>query len=278
MPICASQENKNKRLKQGNCMRTNIYRFQPRLALLALAFCATGSPLVVHSQAIAQPPSASSQKRWANAANRWQHTAVDLAKQTDTVTPEVRAQRNAKWQGLQGLMLNSSNLVFSFSGDAPELPKDPPNEPSIWVIATFEKFHVYAVGPDEKQFYTEMNFRIKTLFREPEGMHLVPGDLVDVNLWGGMAKTHSGKIVRSLNVNPRTYDFQLGHKYLVNLFPDKDGDFVAAGRWDLTSGTVQAQGPDEIDRAARGESKLSGMTETELIKYLQTALSTDPQE
>jgi hypothetical protein len=181
------------------------------------------------------------------------------------------------WREMQTTLLNSSNLVFSFSGDAPELPKDAPGKPTVWAIATFEKFHVYPVDPSEKQLYTEMNFRIDTLFRQPESMHLAPGALVDVSRFGGMAKTHRGKIVRSRNVNPSKYDFQLGHKYLVCLYPNKTGDFVPSSRWDLTSGTVQPQDQQEMNRAARGESKLTGMTESELISYLRSALATTPK-
>jgi len=265
-------------------------------ALVLFAYGMQGVPSL-HSQEKGQPIcdcdcgqrcSSPSEDDWEKAANRWQHVAVDMVKQTDTVTPDVRAQRNAHWLDdptrnmIMHQVLSGVQFTFSFSGVDPELPSDAATPPqhSVWAIATFDSFHVYAFDPDEKLLYTEINLRIDTVIRADKNLHLAPGSVIDAFRFGGMAKTHKGEIVTSIGLSPRRYDLQAGHKYLLCLLPpdNNGGTFTTEKWWDITSGKVQPDTQDEVERAVRGESKLAGMTVSDLIKYLQTALPPVPKE
>jgi hypothetical protein len=219
-----------------------------------------------------------------NAADRWRLTAVDPQSQIDTVSKVVRAQRNAYWKEplesayrlyTGGGSTSAVGMVSggSYNTTAPEFRYV---AGAAWVIATFENFHVYAIDPDYHLPYTEINFRVDHVIRAPEDLHLSAGILIDLGLPGGRVKTPHGNI-NSLHINPHQYFFQPGHKYLLQLLPvDKQSFFVELKRWDITSGTVQPDDPREVDRSNRGASAINGMSISDLLNYLPSALPTEP--
>ena len=105
---------------------------------------------------------------FSNAANKWQLTAVNLESQVDTVNPILREQRDTFWkvpletyrdekkaaEVAGGAMFTSPG---AYSADGPEFSAV---KGATWVLATFEDFHVYAIGRDYELLYTETPARV----------------------------------------------------------------------------------------------------------------------
>jgi hypothetical protein len=216
-----------------------------------------------------------SEASFASAANRWQLTAIDPRSQVDTVSPGLRAQRNAYWKGPLEAARSAPNVSEgAFMGTDPEFPVEPD---AAWVIATFEGFHVFAIDPEYQLIYTEMNFRVEQVFKKSASLSLSGGSLIDADIIGGRIKSPTGEI-NSLRVGPHRYFFQVGHKYLLLLSYQPTGGFYwAAKRWDLSSGKVEPDGPLEIERAARGKSSIAGMSIADLVNYLPSVLPDEPR-
>lgn len=211
-----------------------------------------------------------------NAANKWQLEAVDSVSQIDPVSAAVRAKRNTYWAAPLQTIFNASaapgSYVItegSYLGDSPEFPDV---KGAAWVIATFKTFHVFALDSANRLIYTEINFRVDRVFRQPADVSLSAGNIIDEGLPGGRLRSSSGTTT-TLAVSPHEYFWQPGHKYLLQLSYDRETDyFIPLKRWDLTSGRVQADQPDEADRAARGESIINGMSVDSLIRSLPSVL------
>ena len=224
---------------------------------------------------------------WNSAHNRWQQTAVDIQSQVDTVDPTERAQRNVTWKWTLSL-LNTGTPLIMIDDTRPELDVA---DNSVWVIATFENYHIYAIDPAYHILYTEINLRVENVIRASPDLHLSVGDLIDVGIPGGKVKSPARNIV-SFNLEPHQYDYQPGHKYLLRLLPAgkssgnplvpdttiKQTYFHPYKRWDITSGTVQPDDQVEVSRAARGASVLKGMSISDLINYLQSVLPPEPKK
>ena len=217
-----------------------------------------------------------------NAANNWQLTAIDVQSQIDTVDPSVRAQRNTYWKRARetdlegtgnGSVLNSA--PGPYLTDAPEFPSV---KGASWVIASFVSFHVFAIDPYYRLIYTEMNFRVDQLLKEPSYLTLSNGSVVDVDFPGGCVKAPSGKTF-ALVVSARQYFFQPGHKYLMQVVYNEEGGFFWEGkRWDISSGIVKPDDPGEIYRAQHGNSLIDGMTVPDLRIHLPSLLPDESEK
>jgi hypothetical protein len=157
-----------------------------------------------------------------------------------------------------------------------------PEFPSVkgvaWIIASFVSFHVFAIDPDYRLIYTEMNFRVEQLLRKPPFLPLSNGSVIDADIPGGRIKSPSGRIF-ALMVSPRQYFFQPGHKYLMQVVYNEEGDFFwGEKRWDLSSGIVKPDDPGEVYRAQHGNSLIDGMTVPDLIEYLPSVLPDEPEK
>jgi hypothetical protein len=217
---------------------------------------------------------------FSDAPNEWQLEAADLRTQVDTVNPTLREERDAFWRKPLSDYREMAKGNFGVStgaylGNAPEFSSV---KGATWVIATFESFHVYAVDHDYELLYTEINFRVDNVLKLPEGLSLSDGALVDSGIPGGRVKTPKGETATS-RVEPKEYEFQTGHRYLVQLLYQPKGEFfVANQRWDLTSGKVEPYTGIALERLANKNSAIVGMTVPELIKYLPSVLPDDPDE
>lgn len=233
-----------------------------------------------------QPAHPPSEPDFTNAANKWQLAAAKLESQTDTVNPTLREQRDAFWKVPLGTYRDERKAAEAAGGsvgashgsylaDGPEFSAV---KGAAWVIATFENFHVYAVGQDYELLYTEMNFRVEQIFKEPEGLPLSTGALVDAAIPGGRIESPGGKIFTS-RIEPEQHGLQPGHKYLLQLLYEPQGAFFLANAcWDVSSGKVESDSPVEAYRIAHGRFSIVGMSVPDLINYLPKALPDEPDE
>jgi hypothetical protein len=231
------------------------------------------------SHATSQPVALRSEPDFSDAQNKWQLEAADLRSQVDTVNSTLREERDAFWRKplteYREMSKGSFSVVGDYLGDQPEFSSV---KGATWVIATFESFHVYAVDHDYELLYTEVNFRVESVLKLPEGLSLSDGALVDAGIPGGRVKTPKGEISTS-RVDPQKYALQPGHQYLLQLLYEPKGEFfVANQRWDLTSGKVEPYTGIALERLANKNSAIVGMTVPELIKYLPSVLPDEPDE
>jgi hypothetical protein len=161
--------------------------------------------------------------------------------------------------------------------DVPELGQpDEAGSSSVWGVATFEAFHVYAIDPKQTQLYTEINLRVSRVIRTPENLPILSGDLLDSMIPGGRAKTAQGKLV-ACHLTPATYSLLPDHTYILHMhYLARYKMWEFSQSWDVTTGKVQPIGEVESLRAVRGESKLNGMTVDQAVNYLQSALPDEP--
>ena len=233
-----------------------------------------------------QPAPRPSEPDFTNAANKWQLTAIKLESQVDTVNPTLREQRDAYWKAPLGTYRDekkaseaAGGAMFTSSGsyraDGPEFSTV---KGATWAIATFENFHVYAVSQDYELLYTEMNFRVEQIFKQPEGLSLSNGALIDAAFPGGRIESPNGKIFAE-RMEPREHGLQPGHKYLVQfLYIPQGAFFMANACWDLSSGKVESDSRVEAYRIAHGMTSIVGMSLSDLIDYLPKALPDEPDE
>jgi hypothetical protein len=210
---------------------------------------------------------------------------MDVAKEIDTVDPELRAQRNEHWRRsvLNVIAPSRANVplvVFPSLGVAGDNggPEFPRKKGAIWLIATFFSFHVFAADADYRLIYTEMNFRVENVIKQPSYSTITNGSVVDVDIPGGRIRTPSGTI-KELLLSPRRYFFQSDHKYLMLLVYDENAKFFRADerRWDVTSGIVQPDNIVEKRRSKEGTSLIDGMSVPDLLRFLPTVLSDEPE-
>jgi hypothetical protein len=219
---------------------------------------------------------------WRNAPNQWQRTPIDSTKQVDTVSPDVRALRNSYWmQPPQNRAIRMSSQVTLgavFDSRRPEVGPARGGSPSVWVVATFEGFHVYTIEPGQPFLYTEANMRVSTVIKEPKGANFSSGLLLDVNYLGGSLKTATGDIMSS-RLTPQQYAPRLGHTYILQLvYIDQYDTLMPYKRWDVTSGTVQPDDALEVYRASHGKSVLKGKFVSEAINYIRSVLPDEAKE
>lgn len=256
------------------------FRVSILVTLLFLAGSCVGRPISAQDCPCPSTQTSSThnlEADFADAANKWQFTAIDPKSQLDTVSPDVRQLRDAFWKRpLESLRGASGVHGASLPGMSPEFPVQ---SGDVWVIATFEGFHVFEINHDSELIYTEMNFRIEYVFRQPATLSFSAGSVVDAGLAGGRIKTTAGDVVSPGWLRPLKYSPQLGHKYLIQFLYEPQAEvFLGAKRWDISSGKVEVEGPEETARAAQGKSAIAGKSVTDLVNYFQSILPGEPKK
>jgi len=253
------------------------------VALLASTF--VWCPTVFLQSAVALPgPQSkitSESSEWLSAENRWQLTPIETSSQSDTATPELRAKRNTylephlevtrEWREPTDLPPG----VFSMwspgavVGDVPELPA---LAHAIWIIARFESFHTFAVDPQDRLIYTEINFHITQVLRQPPSLSLAIGSVLDYETPGGRIKKPDGSIA-SFPIAPSRHSYKPGGTYLmVGTYDSANEYFNLDNWWGVSSGKVVPGTLIEIDRTLKGNSKLSRLTTAQAVQYLDSVL------
>jgi len=211
---------------------------------------------------------------------QWRATAVDPKTQIDTVLPSIRMERNAIWQPvLQDYrdMEKGGGILTGTPG--PPMISDVSLDPwDIWVIATFDHYLVIPIDSDSKLIYTEINFKINQVIRQPHASSLSPGMSFDVDEDGGCIKKANGEIV-SWWVSSSQYSPQPGHTYLMVIRPQNNngkGALYGIGeRWDLSTGKAVPDSDSLSCQDNSGHHVICGETTQEAISYLQSVLPID---
>ena len=218
--------------------------------------------------------------------NLWRKTPVNLSTQTDTVSPDVRAVRDAYWnsrfppvtdEGGHGYFCcDTGAIIVRSKVRSPEFTAA--NTNYQWVIGTFESYRVYQTS-GRGGLYTEMNIRIDHVFQQRQPTNLNAGQLIDIAVRGGMAQDQTGKVIDFLTSDQAPL-IEPGHKYLMQIIPcslvtdcSTGGYFFLGRRWDLTSGVVTPVDEFDVGIAKDGLSAISGKPTDMLIETFQTILS-----
>jgi hypothetical protein len=246
-----------------------VYR---SLTVLALIPFGLPSGPVVLAQDTAQQMPRWLQKQWTSSHNQWQRIPVDISKQTDTVSPDVRAKRNAYWmQYPQQMALGSSFTLPGAKVLRPEVDEIKSTQ-SIWVVARFEGVHVFALDPDSTELYTEMNMRVIDAIKSPDDFPVSAGSLLDILILGGTVKTVQGTVY-DYRVEPHQFAAQPGHTYLLHLlYNPLYGTITTQQRWEISSGALVPDDEHEVLRAQEGKSMLAGKSVDEASRYIRSAL------
>lgn len=237
--------------------------------------------LLLHSRLKLDQESPSERSSWFSAQNRWQNTPIDVASQSDTVSADVRTRRNtylkplleAAREAIEPTDNPRGTITMPFPGpvlgDTTEL-SGPPQ--AVWVIARFDSFHVFAADQQYRLIYTEVNFRVTHVLRQPPSLSFAPGAVLDSEVTGGRIKKPDGKIA-SFRVFPEGHSYRPGGTYLLlGTYDPATQYFRLYNWWDLSSGRVVPGTLVEIDRVAKGKSKLIGLTIAGAVQYLDSAL------
>ena len=213
-----------------------------------------------------------------NAANKWRAVPVDLFRQIDPVSPDMRKLRDSFWDeaiGSEGSLLDPATPPRYFSnsdeGDYwlsihPEFTRDPH---MIWVIGRFDSYRCF-LSSKEKSIYTEISFTVQSAFgAEASTLQVKPGASIDLASPGGTVLA-AGGVVLSYAVEPQQNEMVPGGTYLLQLNPYATQQFfVVENQWDLSTGRAVPLTGVEKARLRTGKSVLAGMTAVQILKTLQ---------
>ena len=214
-----------------------------------------------------------------NAESRWRLNATDIQLQKDDVDSSIRASRNAFWRPVLQARRDLENkgvTTYASGGFYPyqymsEIA-DTPN--SVWLIAKFDHYHVISIDPQYQLLYTEESFNVVRVIRQPSKGSLAAGAVFAIDHAGGTILTPQGDTV-TWGFEPYLYSEQPGHTYLMQLTQGSANQFLVGKYWDVTTGRLVAEEPDDYARAAAGKSKLIGLSVSDAVKYLASMLIQD---
>jgi hypothetical protein len=240
------------------------------------------SAVAAFGQAEASPDLYHTPERFRTAANKWRLTPIDVQSQPDQVPLAVRQARDAFADKFWGkpLPLSVERKSNFGIGEAiglppagnPEFPTMRPE--NFWVIAKFEGYSTL-LSSTQRCIYTEIHYRIQHVFDESAVSHRFPdareGGQIEALIGGGTIRAPWGKTI-SYSFSPQAYAPQPGHTYLLLFVSHDPNIYLEQKRWDLTSGAVEAESPDEKLRATQGRSAIAGMTVSQLTTYMEDKL------
>lgn len=213
------------------------------------------------------------------AANAWMLTPTPYLEWNKDIAPSVRAQRDRFWDEVthrdKPLTVEPDGTFMGedFSGTDPEIP-DMPNRAIL--IATFTKSRS-VLSASEFSIYTEVTMRVEEVFENHTGSgRLAMHDDITVMFSGGTVSLRSGRTLTD-NTQPRDLFPQPGHKYLLLLSYNSQGDWYGYGdSWDISDGIVRADSRRTQYLAKHGRSSLDGLTVQQLGPALAKELYAVP--
>lgn len=249
-------------------------------SLLAALSCRPILSQATETTSTGAPPPDEIAKSLAGSENKWRATVVDPKTQRDTVPPSIRAERNEIWRPILRELRDteSAGIIVSESGGPPRSSDVSLDPKQIWVVAMFDHFLVLPIDSDYKLFYTEMNFKISQVIRQPHTSSLTPGMTFDVDDEGGRIKTPNGD-VETWRVIPDQYSPQPGHTYLMMIEPQSNSGkgnlYYIAERWDVSTGKAVPDMNSLSCQDNSGHPVICGQTTQDAIVYLQSVLPID---
>ena len=142
----------------------------------------------------------------------------------------------------------------------------------VALIGTFTQ-HRAVLSKSEFSLYTEVTVHVDEVFEDRTGSGAFPGKDIILIFTGGTVTLKSGRVL-SYNTEPIEYSLQPGHRYLLFLTYEREGDFyIVSNDWDVTDGTVRPNTRPGQYRASHGLSSLSGLTVQQLVPALSKLLS-----
>jgi len=241
---------------------------------LTLLFCFAAA-IGAQSTPSASPPQTAQSQKTIPAVNPWRSEAKDLATEGDTVSPDVRAARDAYWNQAYPVTKTPSGSVATI-GLGPGTSNPPQEldgiEIPLWVIGRFESFHVYATS-NGVALYTEINFRVQHIFDGHPHTGLAEGQLIDIAIMGGAAISNGKRSEFGLNLNHWQL-MQPGHTYLTFITPNlrNVGTYNHGMSWDLTSGVVRPAYDDYLGFTTNGKSKIDGTPASTIVPRFQALI------
>jgi hypothetical protein len=209
---------------------------------------------------------------WATAANRWRLVPSDVISEGDTVSPAVRAARNAYLLPRLSRTWGSGTPIVEYQFSHPDV--SPPTAAElgmVWVVGTFNGYHVYSADGTDNLLYTEVDFGIDTIIKQPPTSSLGAGSTIDINLIGG--KVTANGVVHTFHLSPAKYSLEPNHRYILALYSEPNGIFIVHKQWDVTDGTVQPSSIIDDEHIRKSESQVVGLPVSGAINYIRNALS-----
>jgi hypothetical protein len=142
----------------------------------------------------------------------------------------------------------------------------------LWVVGTFVNYDVYEISTGG--IYTEIHFRLDRIIGPTGGATPNSGTIIDIDIPGGTVLTPSGAVHHKVGWKAM-YDNapSPNHRYLMQLLHVSEGNFYRpAGYWDVTTGVVTPTLPKDVVLARDGKSRLAGMSEADVVAYIQSLL------
>jgi hypothetical protein len=227
---------------------------------------------LAHPQVSTQRPAT---PNWATAPDRWRLAPLDLSSEDDTVNPAVRAARNSYMLRRLRMVPSSSGgpMIVDYDFGKPDVSPATKEELSmVWVVGTFNSHHVYDADGTAQFLYTEVNFHVDTVIKQPATSSLAAGSVIEMALYGGNVRTKDG-VVHSFYLSPSKYALEPSHRYILALWVEPNGIFIAHKQWDVTNGTVQVSSIIDEEHVRTGKSQLVGLSVAGAISFIQNALS-----
>jgi hypothetical protein len=176
------------------------------------------------------------------------------------VTPELRAARDRFWDACsmsdRPLTSPGSGRVsggsYDMTWDPYEISIRTPNR--VVLTATLMN-HRSVLTTSEYSLYTEVILRVDKVYDDQSGRKApIAGHDVTMILYGGSVRMQDGT---AFTIKPASHppDFiEPGHKYLLVLGYQKDGDFFEYGdSWDMTTGILRATSSRDLYFAGGGQ-------------------------
>jgi len=145
-------------------------------------------------------------------------------------------------------------------GPQPEIPL---LQNRALILGTFRSYSPVLTA-SRRAIYTEISVEVSKVWEEPSGTAAI-GKPITIIVPGGTIQIESGAVLSFLT-DPREYFLQPAHSYLLAMSYVNEGNFYLIGKsWDLTSGVAQP------NFKAKANSKIDGLTLSQLINYLNTS-------
>jgi len=210
---------------------------------------------------------------WTTAPDRWRLAPIDLSSEGDTVSPAVRDARNSYMLRRLRLMRFSGSMIVQYNFSQPDVSPPTKEELSmVWLVGTFNSYHVYDADGTARFLYTEVNLQVDRVIRQPATSALVAGSTIDIALYGGTIRTKDGA-VHSYELSPSKYAFEPNHQYILALYAEPNGIFRVYKQWDVTAGTVQTSSIVDEEHVKTRKSQLVGLPVADAVRFIQDALS-----